>query len=125
MQAKRVNIGVSLITDPQVLYLDEPTSGLDSFTADEVMSFVAKFARQYNRAVCATIHSPTPRTFGVFDRLMLLVAGRLVYAGPCGLPAVRYFVGARPPPPWPFRMRTSAVQRGIIFLGSLESQDQL
>ncbi len=28
-QAKRVNIGVSIITSPVVLYLDEPTSGLD------------------------------------------------------------------------------------------------
>ncbi len=27
-QAKRVNIAVSIITDPLVLYLDEPTSGL-------------------------------------------------------------------------------------------------
>lgn len=96
-QAKRVNIGVSLITDPQVLFLDEPTSGLDSFTADEVMQYVAKFARSYQRAVCATIHSPTPRTFAVFDRLMLLVCGHVVYAGPCGLPAVNYFLGLRSP----------------------------
>lgn len=35
-QAKRVNIAVSILTEPLVLYLDEPTSGLDSFTADEV-----------------------------------------------------------------------------------------
>lgn len=30
VQAKRVNIAVSIITDPLVLYLDEPTSGLVS-----------------------------------------------------------------------------------------------
>jgi ABC-type Mn2+/Zn2+ transport system ATPase subunit len=35
-QAKRTNIGISLITNPLVLFLDEPTSGLDSFTANEV-----------------------------------------------------------------------------------------
>lgn len=39
-QAKRVNIGISLITSPRVLFLDEPTSGLDSFTANEVMTTV-------------------------------------------------------------------------------------
>lgn len=37
-QAKRTNIGIALITNPQVLFLDEPTSGLDSYTSHEVCS---------------------------------------------------------------------------------------
>ena len=36
LQAKRTNIGIALITNPQVLFLDEPTSGLDSYTTHEV-----------------------------------------------------------------------------------------
>lgn len=71
-QAKRVNIGVSIITHPMVLFLDEPTSGLDSFTADEVMTFVQTLT-QDGMTVCATIHSPSPTTFALFDRIMLLV----------------------------------------------------
>ena len=37
-QAKRVSIGLALVTDVHVLGLDEPTSGLDSYTATEVRS---------------------------------------------------------------------------------------
>ncbi len=37
-EAKRCNVGVSLIARPRVLLLDEPTSGLDSFSAHSVVS---------------------------------------------------------------------------------------
>merc|ERR1712151_373992 len=56
-QAKRVNIGLALITRPQILFLDEPTSGLDSRTADEVIDLLWQLAREGRTVVC-TIHSP-------------------------------------------------------------------
>ena len=31
--------------------------------------------------VCATIHSPTPFAFALFDRLMMLLRGRVIYFG--------------------------------------------
>lgn len=34
--------------------------------------------------VAATIHSPTPFTFALFDQLMLLIRGQVVYFGPNG-----------------------------------------
>lgn len=80
-QAKRVSIGIALISNPRVLFLDEPTSGLDSFTANEVMSVVKQLALG-GITVCATIHSPTPYAFGLFDSLLLLASGRSVYFGP-------------------------------------------
>lgn len=39
-EAKRVNIGIALITSPAVLLLDELTSGLDSYTGHEVVEIV-------------------------------------------------------------------------------------
>lgn len=89
-QAKRVNIGIALITSPRILFLDEPTSGLDSFTSNEVMT-VVKALCSSGITVCATIHSPTPYCFSLFDRLLLLLRGEVAYFGQCGAPALEYF----------------------------------
>ena len=75
-----MNIGIALITDPRVLFLDEPTSGLDSYTANEVMTVVKGLVAD-GTTICATIHSPTPLTFSLFDRVILLVRGELVFFG--------------------------------------------
>ncbi|WIA12825.1 hypothetical protein OEZ85_006453 [Tetradesmus obliquus] len=88
-QAKRVNIGISLITSPRVLFLDEPTSGLDSFTANEVMTTVKALVTD-GVTMVATIHSPTAYSFSLFDSLMMLVRGRTVYFGKPGDAAVSY-----------------------------------
>lgn len=94
-QAKRVNIGIALITNPKVLFLDEPTSGLDSFTSNEVISVVKSLALM-GITVCATIHSPTPYAFGLFDRLMLLLRGSPIYFGPNGSVVLDYFHSVAP-----------------------------
>ncbi|GFR48683.1 hypothetical protein Agub_g10638 [Astrephomene gubernaculifera] len=94
-QAKRTNIGIALITNPRVLFLDEPTSGLDSYTANEVMKVVRGLVTD-GTTIAATIHSPTAATFALFDRVMLLVRGHLVYFGPQGVSALQYAAAAWP-----------------------------
>ncbi|KAL6759459.1 P-loop containing nucleoside triphosphate hydrolase protein [Haematococcus lacustris] len=80
-QAKRTNIGIALITNPRVLFLDEPTSGLDSYISNEVMTVVKQLVAD-GTTICATIHSPTSQCFNLFDRLIMLVKGKVVYFGP-------------------------------------------
>lgn len=94
-QAKRTNIGIALITNPRVLFLDEPTSGLDSYTANEVMSVVKALAHE-GTTICATIHSPSSFTFNLFDKLMMLVRGRVVYFGEQDETALSYFHNSCP-----------------------------
>lgn len=36
--------------------------------------------------ICATIHSPTPFCFNLFDRMMILLGGSVVYSGHNGAP---------------------------------------
>eukprot|EP01133_Synstelium_polycarpum_P008978 gene8978-10529_t len=83
-QRKRVNIGIELASDPQLLFLDEPTSGLDSSAALKVMNLIAKIAAS-GRSVICTIHQPSTSIFKQFDHLLLLKrGGETVYFGPTG-----------------------------------------
>ncbi|CAL5220797.1 g2870 [Coccomyxa viridis] len=91
-QAKRCNIGIALLSDPRLIFLDEPTSGLDSYTSHEVMELVKALTRTMNSiTVCATIHSPSPQTFELFDKVIILLSGRIVYFGNNGLDPIDYF----------------------------------
>ncbi|CAI2359700.1 unnamed protein product [Moneuplotes crassus] len=90
-ERKRTAIGVEMITDPQVLFLDEPTSGLDSFTANKIVRLLVDQSRQ-GRTVIATIHQPSSSTFALFDRLILLMDGHLIYQGKADQ-AASYFQG--------------------------------
>jgi ABC-type multidrug transport system ATPase subunit len=80
-QAKRVNIALSLITQPSILCLDEPTSGLDSSMANEVCLLLSNLA-QGGCTVLAAVHSPTSYAFSLFnDLFMLHSGGRSIYCG--------------------------------------------
>ena len=80
-QAKRVNVALSLISQPLVVFLDEPTSGLDSKMANEVCSILKELGKE-GYTIVATIHSPTSYAFSMFDNLMMLQAGgAMVYSG--------------------------------------------
>ncbi|RYH28500.1 ATP-binding cassette domain-containing protein [archaeon] len=79
-QLKRLSIAVEIVSLPDVIFLDEPTSGLDSLIALEVMQAVRKLANQ-NRTVVSTIHQPSPLVFDLFDTVMLIAEGRMVYYG--------------------------------------------
>ena len=45
---------------------------------------VVKSLSEFGITTCATIHSPSPYCFGLFDRMMLLLRGEVVYFGPNG-----------------------------------------
>ncbi len=49
----------------------------------QVMTVVKSLAT-HGITVCATIHSPTPYCFNLFDRMLLLLRGQVAYFGPNG-----------------------------------------
>ncbi|KAI9376090.1 P-loop containing nucleoside triphosphate hydrolase protein [Aspergillus egyptiacus] len=80
-QKRRVSVASQLITCPKILFLDEPTSGLDSTASYEVISYVKKLARANKLLIIASIHQPSTTTFQLFDKLLLLSAGKTCYYG--------------------------------------------
>ena len=77
-ERKRTSIGVELITNPNLIFLDEPTTGLDSYTATNVMEVLKDLAFS-GRTVISTIHQPNSEIFEMFDQLMLMVNGHIIY----------------------------------------------
>ncbi|KAJ7767188.1 hypothetical protein B0H16DRAFT_1789130 [Mycena metata] len=80
-EKRRVSIACELVTSPSILFLDEPTSGLDAYNAFNVVECLVSLARDYNRTVIFTIHQPRSNIVALFDQLILLASGKLVYSG--------------------------------------------
>jgi ABC-type multidrug transport system ATPase subunit len=79
-QMKRLSIATEIVSLPELIFLDEPTSGLDSTMALEVMTAVNTLSNQ-NRTCISTIHQPSPEVFELFDKVVLLCEGKLIYYG--------------------------------------------
>ncbi|THH33239.1 hypothetical protein EUX98_g1004 [Antrodiella citrinella] len=80
-EKRRVSIACELVTSPSILFLDEPTSGLDAYNALSVVESLVNLARDYNRTVVFTIHQPRSNIVSLFDQILLLAQGKLIYAG--------------------------------------------
>ena len=89
-ERKRTSVGVELITDPALIFLDEPTTGLDSFIATQVMENLRDLALTFGKTVISTIHQPNSDIYDMFDRLLLIAKGKIIYYNEARL-AIDYF----------------------------------
>lgn len=79
-EKKRLCIASELLSNPSVIFADEPTSGLDSFMAKAVCDQLATLAAAGCTVVC-TIHQPSSSCFSLFNKVLLLGEGRVLYYG--------------------------------------------
>ena len=77
-EKKRTAIGIELIADPSILFLDEPTSGLDSYAAHVVVTILKELTRA-GKTIISTIHQPSSEVFDIFDDVLLMADGAIVY----------------------------------------------
>eukprot|EP00294_Goniomonas_avonlea_P018026 CAMPEP_0114550814 /NCGR_PEP_ID=MMETSP0114-20121206/6270_1 /TAXON_ID=31324 /ORGANISM="Goniomonas sp, Strain m" /LENGTH=781 /DNA_ID=CAMNT_0001735605 /DNA_START=283 /DNA_END=2628 /DNA_ORIENTATION=+ len=99
-ERKRLSIAIELLTAPSVILLDEPTSGLDSNMALRVVETLANLARQ-GRIVVLSIHQPSAQLFFMFDKVLLMSRGRIVYDGPASEQGCSLFLSDRNHPARP------------------------
>ncbi len=66
---------------PKLLFLDEPTSGLDSVTALSLCYTLKDLSSSGECTVVCTIHQPQSKIFALFDDLIILKNGYIVYSG--------------------------------------------
>lgn len=80
-EKRRVAIACELVTSPSILFLDEPTTGLDGFNAFKVVESLVGLAKDFNRTIIFSIHQPRSNIVALFDKLVLLSQGEIVYSG--------------------------------------------
>jgi len=81
-EKRRLSLGVELIALPPCLALDEITSGLDSQTAQLCCNLLQKLCKEKGRTIVCSIHQPRSNIWRMFDKVILLSKGRLIYSGP-------------------------------------------
>jgi len=69
-QAKRANIAMELINDPDILIIDEPTSGLSSQDSLALIQQLRRIAD--SGKIVIIIHQPSSDIYKLFDRVLLL-----------------------------------------------------
>lgn len=80
-QAKRANIAMELINDPDILIIDEPTSGLSSQDSLALTQQLRRIANS-GKIVIIIIHQPSSDIYKLFDRVLLLdKKGHCIHSG--------------------------------------------
>ncbi|KFZ19188.1 hypothetical protein V501_00776 [Pseudogymnoascus sp. VKM F-4519 (FW-2642)] len=80
-QKRRLNVAEQLVTGPKIVFLDEPTSGLDSVASFHIISYLRDLAKRNNLIIICSIHQPSTSTYNLFNKLLLLSAGKIQYFG--------------------------------------------
>lgn len=121
-EKRRVAIACELVTSPSILFLDEPTSGLDAYNAFNVVESLVKLARNFNRTVVFTIHQPRSNIVALFDKLVLLASGKLVYTGPQA-DAAQFFSEIGYQCPVGFNVADFLIDLTMVATGSIPSDN--
>ncbi|TMW95972.1 hypothetical protein EJD97_008115 [Solanum chilense] len=81
-QRKRVTTGEMIVGPRKTLFMDEISTGLDSSTTYQIVKCLRNFVHLMDATLMIALLQPAPETFELFDDLVLLSEGYVVYHGP-------------------------------------------
>ncbi|KAG0577997.1 hypothetical protein KC19_5G197200 [Ceratodon purpureus] len=81
-QKKRVTTGEMIVGPTRAMFMDEISTGLDSSTTFQIVKSLRQFAHVMSSTVLMSLLQPAPETFELFDDIILLSEGQIVYHGP-------------------------------------------
>jgi ABC-type multidrug transport system ATPase subunit len=110
---KRLSIAEEMVHGPKLLLLDEPLNGVSMTESSILMNTFREMVNQ-DRTVVATMHQPSPEIFKLFDTLLLLSKGRVIYYGPTSQ-AATFFVNS------PFAYDMSAYTNPADFFSDISA----
>jgi len=80
-QKRRLSFGVEVVSGFSILIADLPTNGLDAKTAFSVVQS-AKHVAAAGKSMIMSLVQPSPELFDLFDNVLLLCQGHMIYFGP-------------------------------------------
>ncbi|XP_028076381.1 pleiotropic drug resistance protein 2-like isoform X2 [Camellia sinensis] len=81
-QKKRVTTGEMLVGPAKALFMDEISTGLDSSTTFQIIKFMRQMVHIMDVTMIISLLQPAPETYNLFDDIILLAEGQIVYQGP-------------------------------------------
>ncbi|KHN07106.1 Pleiotropic drug resistance protein 1 [Glycine soja] len=81
-QKKRVTTGEMLVGPARALFMDEISTGLDSSTTFQMVNSLRQSIHILNGTAVISLLQPAPETYELFDDIILLSDGQIVYQGP-------------------------------------------
>ncbi|EFJ13281.1 ATP-binding cassette transporter [Selaginella moellendorffii] len=84
-QKKRLTTGEVLVGPAKALFMDEISTGLDSSTTYQIVKHLRQTVHNADYTIIVSLLQPAPEVYNLFDDLILLVEGRIIFQGPCNM----------------------------------------
>ncbi|KAK9229255.1 hypothetical protein WN944_022214 [Citrus x changshan-huyou] len=81
-ERKRVTTGEMMVGPALALFMDEISTGLDSSTTFQIVNCLKQHVHINSGTAVISLLQPAPETYDLFDDIILLSDGQIVYQGP-------------------------------------------